>query len=592
MNIEGLTLFFLTQELNDKLSGGRISKIFQPTRFQFMLKINHHPVDLNLSISMDPTNPHVHLVDSTPENPLEPSAFCMYLRKHLVDGKITAIEQQAGLDRVIHFQIDRREERGQINTKTFSLELAGKNCNFILSQTGIVLDAFRRVSTQNSRVRQIWPGSAYVPPPAPVRLDPLITSGKELVERLTQLPSQKLSKALLNTTAGLGPPSVSEVLFRAEIPEQEHVDRLSDDQLKKLADVFDAIMNPLRSRSLSVCVALDSAGALLHLAPYSPTFLNAAVVKTFSTVLAAITYSAALAPAPKTSRQKEMLRKIRSEQEKLEKKLILLQKEELASHGADELKQQADLLMANLYRLEQGMRSIAVEDIYAGSSGKDFPVRLVELDPALSPMANIQKYYKKYAKIKRAQEWLRQQIEICHSEITYLETVHLSLEECSRQQEIEEIRQELMTSGYWKENRRQTPRSRPSEPRRIALSSGATIHIGRNNQQNDWVTFKLAQPKDLWFHTRNIPGSHLVLRSPDNRISSEDIKTAAMLAAWFSKARGSSNVPVDYTERRYVKKPSGAKPGFVIYEKQKTISVTPGPDQVSLWLPELSLSPG
>jgi predicted ribosome quality control (RQC) complex YloA/Tae2 family protein len=227
--------------------------------------------------------------------------------------------------------------------------------------------------------------------------------------------------------------------------------------------------------------------------------------------------------------------------------------------------------------MSPGQHQLQVPDYFSDVAAPDQPPAMVEiaLDPSLAPMANVQRYYKKYSRAKRAQELIQTQLIQCREDILYLDSIALALTDTITRQEILEIIQELIDAGYIQTANRPRSFSKPSEPRRISLPSGSTLFVGKNNRQNDLVTFKTAQPRDLWFHTKDIPGSHVILKSVGNVPLDGDIEMAAHIAAWFSKARDSANVPVDYTERRYVKKPSGAKPGFVIYEKQKTLWVTP-----------------
>jgi len=235
-----------------------------------------------------------------------------------------------------------------------------------------------------------------------------------------------------------------------------------------------------------------------------------------------------------------------------------------------------------------GQSQIQVPDLFSELAADDLrqPMVDIPLDPSLSPMENVQRYYKKYSRAKRAQELIQKQINQCREDSLYLESVALSLSETVTRQELLEIIQELVEAGYMQKAGRSRPAAKPSEPRKILLPSGSVLFVGRNNRQNDLVTFKTAQPRDLWFHTKDIPGSHVILRSASSPALNDDIEMAAHIAAWFSKARESANVPVDYTERRYVKKPSGAKPGFVIYEKQKTLWVTPEASAVARLMQE------
>ena len=587
MNIEGLSIHTLATELNQELACGRIVKILQPTRYLFVLKVRQTDQELALLISIDPSDPRVHLTRESRENPPEPSSLCMLLRKHLLDGRIASVTQQSGLDRVLHIAVDIRGGQGKIDTKTLTVELAGKNSNLIFCFDGIILDAARRIGYNTSRIRQIVPGIAYVPPPILPRLNPLQSSPPEILAALSLLPDQPLSKSLMATMEGIGPLGKAEILFRSGLKGTLSFEQLDEQAKNSLSDALQSFIAPYLILPTPAYVALDSSGQLLAVATFDPTHLHASSLRTYPSLNEALAFASTLSAAPRTSMHQDTVRRVKTELEKALRKLGLLTKELADSQNAAEYRQYADLLMGSLHLMTPGQHKIEVPDLYS-ESADETTVSLVEipLDPALGPMANVQRYYKKYSRAKRAQELIQQQIVQCKEDILYLESIALSLNDSISRQETLEIIQELIESGYMPATGRPRSFSKPSEPRKIALSSGSVIFVGRNNRQNDIVTFKTAQPRDLWFHTKDIPGSHVILRSAGGSPSLPDMEKAAHLAAWFSKARESANVPVDYTERRFVKKPSGAKPGFVIYEKQKTLWMTPEASIVSSLLQE------
>ncbi len=588
MNIEGLSIHVLATELNQQLSGGRIEKILQPTRYLFVLKIRQPERDFSLAISIDPSDPRVHLTQSSRENPLEPSSLCMLLRKHLVDGRIASVFQQEGLDRVLHLLVDLRAGQGKIETKTLTIELAGKNSNLLLCVDGLIVDAARRVGFNTSRVRQIVPGIPYMPPPARSRMNPLQASPSGMITALSQLPNQSLAKALMASIEGIGPLGVAEIIFRAGLNGNMPVGQLCPQDQDSLAASVESFIAPYSLPALSAYVATNATGQLLAVAAFEPTHLFGALLQKFASINEAMTFAATLTAAPKTTLHQDTARRVKTELDKQERKLALLEQELQESRNADTYRRNADLLMGSLHLMSPGQHEIQLPDFFVElpAAESPMPTVIIPLDPSLSPMANIQRYYKKYSRAKRAQELIRQQIDQCREDIQYLESIALALQDIITQQEVQEIIQELVEAGYMQKAGRPRAFSRPSEPRKISLPSGSVIFVGRNNRQNDLVTFKTAQPRDLWFHTKDIPGSHVVLRSSGATPSSPEMEKAAHLAAWFSKARNSANIPVDYTERRHVKKPSGAKPGFVIYEKQKTLWVTPDANVISDLLQE------
>lgn len=574
MNIEGLSLHTLVGELNQTLAGGRITKVLQPTRTLFLLKIRQAEQEHTLAVSVDPGAPRLHLTQEARENPVEPSSLCMLLRKQLIDGRIAAVTQER-LDRVVYITVDVRAGQGRIETRTLVVELAGKNSNLIFCIDGVIVDASRRIGANTSRVRQIVPGIPYVLPPAPVRLDPLATAPGVLAAMVADQASLSLSKALMAVMEGIGPQGTAEILFRAGLKASQPAGSLVSAEQTALAASLASFAESFRQVPGRSFVALDADGRLLAVAACEPSHLQAPELRRFASFNQAVAFAAALVPAPRTTLHQDTLRRVHGELEKLARKSHLLAQELAESQHADQYRIAADLLMANLQRLHAGQKSVLVTDYYAAAPDGSLPELELSLEPALSPMDNVQRYYKKYSRAKRAQESIQAQIRQCLDDIRYLETVALPLADTATQQEVQEIIQELADSGYIQLGKKPRSIARPSEPRRVSLPSGVVVCIGRNNRQNDMVTFKIAQPGDLWFHTKDIPGSHVVLRTGGNAPLPEDMEKAAHLAAWFSKARMSAKVPVDYTQRRYVKKPAGAKPGFVIYEKQKTLWVTP-----------------
>ena len=569
MNIEGLAIHCLANELNTALSGGRILRISQPTRYLFLMRIRLTQQEISLAISIDPADPRVHFTRETRENPLEPSSLCMLLRKQLTDGRIAAVNQQDGLDRVLQFLVDIREGQGRIETKILTIELAGKNSNLILRRDGLIVDAARRVGSNSSRVRQIVPGIPYLPPPQRIRLNPLQEKPANIIAAIVAQADLTLDKALMSSLDGIGPFGLAELLHRAGLDAKRKVATIEPPELTRLIAALNGFLFPMGQVPCASFVAMDDNGRLLAVANFEPQHLAANRLECFASLSQAIEFAASLSAAPKTNLHQETAKKVRGELEKIERKSMLLGKEMADSQKAEEFRRQADVLMTNLHLLQQGLTTIRLVDPL------DDMELDIALDPSLMPMQNIQRYYKKYTRAKRAQELIQVQLEQCRQDILYLEGIALSLTDLITNQEVQEIIQELSESGFMPPLPRSRQNAKPSEPRKILLDSGSVILIGRNNRQNDLVTFKHAQPRDLWFHTKDIPGSHVVLRNQGVSPQPAEIEKAALLAAWFSKARNSANIPVDYTERRYVKKPSGAKPGFVIYEKQKTLRITP-----------------
>lgn len=573
MQLDGLSLSALVAELHTTLSGGRIDRIFQVDPYSLLLWIRSGNQDFPLWLSAAPSAPDLYIMAKTPENPAAPPALCMLLRKHLEDGRLLSVEQQ-GLDRIVNFNIAIRGEGGRIVSKTLVCEFMGKHSNIILIQDGQIIDSVKRVNYQLSRYRQILPGRPYLPPPGQERLPAAQTAWEEIEASLKEKITLPLSKALLQSVNGLGPVTIREIIWRAGLPPNLTPEKLEASDWLALKEAWQELFAALAASDHKPSVAVSTAGGFLALACFSLHHLSDATLHEFSTLSAAADFARSLNPAPRrAAKQDELLQQINEPLQRTRHKYPILEQELAAAEDCDKLRICGDILMSFPHLVSEGATEAILPDIY--SENEDATLKII-LQPLKSAVDNAQSYYARYNKSKRAQELLRRQLENCRLDIAYLESVLQAAEQAETSADFEEIRLELIAQGYLKagggKKKQHIPQAKPLS---ITLPGGAVLLIGRNNRQNDLVTFKLSQTNDLWFHTKDIPGSHVILRSNAKSPQPEDIRVAALFAAYFSKSRGSSNVPVDYTLRRHVKKPSGAKPGFVIYEQQQTLYVTP-----------------
>lgn len=572
MSLDGLSFSALVAELSAKLVGGRVEKIFQPDKYTLLLWIRQVHETHKLLISATPSHPHLFISSLPPENPSTPPSFCMLLRKHLEDGRVASVEQH-DLDRIVTVDIDVRGEKGLIVTKRLIIELMGKHSNIIFVQDSIIVDAIKRVPFSISRYRQILPGKMYTLPPGQGRLNLLNTSPEIFIQTLFSSSQPLLLKALIATSMGMGPITGKEILWRAGLPDTIFLAALDENDKKELYSAFVSVIQPFLSNTLIPTVVVDTENRLMGIAAFPLEHLsNHSLTHTFATMSAAIEFSASLSPSIRHTPEQTILLKLISEEiARLSRKHTLLTQELTNALQAELYRQWGDILMTNLYAIPAEAASINLPDLY--SENQDTMIT-IDLDSRLSPTENAQAYYAKYTKQKRAQESIKIQLLQCIDEQKYLESILIALEQAETNPEINEIRQELVAGGYIKEKGKRT--SLPSAtPIKITTPEGFTILIGKNNRQNDFVTFKQAQADDLWFHTKDIPGSHVILRTNGTAPPDSVLQTAAHFAAYFSKSRNSSNVPVDFTKRRYVKKPSGSKPGFVIYDRQQTVYITP-----------------
>lgn len=582
MSLDGLSLSTLLTELNAKLSGGRIDKIFQTDKYTLIMWVRQPTQNLCLLISVNPQHPRIHLIDTPPENPATPPAFSMLLRKHLEGGRIAQIEQYS-LDRIALLSIDTRGEGGVIITKYLTVELMGKHSNIILTHDNIIIDAIKRIGIGTSRQRQILPKMEYTYPPGQLRLDLLTTPVPDFITTLTTTHMGLVTKGIVSTGIGIGPITAREIVWRAGLPVDMTVDKLDDGDLMALREAMESMIAHFASGLSSPTVMVSSDNGLSGITSFPLEHLGQkSTPHYFSTMSEAVLFADSLSRTQRLPEQALLLKLVADETSRLTRKQNILTQEETDAIAADESREYGDLLMANLYNIPSGAAHITLPNLYRDSP--DDNQVTINLDTRLSPLENARAYYTKYNKLKRAQESLREQLIQCAQDMTYLDSISVALEHASLAAELLDIRLELISAGYIKPLGKRRMPTPPSMPLTIKTSEGLTILVGKNNRQNDIVTFKQSQPNDFWFHTKDIPGSHVILRTGTQEPSQSAIETAANLAAYYSKAGQSTKVPVDYTKRRYVKKPSGSKPGFVIYDHQHTIYVTPDKTKVDALL--------
>lgn len=579
MNIEGLTLKLLTDTLNEELLGSKIYKVYMPNPQSLLLLVRRTRDTSSLLADMHNGSCVLYLPQQLPENPETPPTFCMLLRKHLEEGRITKISQ-SGLDRIITLEIDLLGASSKIITKKLIFELTGKNSNIILTQDDVIIDSLKHVSAAQSSYRTILPGKSYIAPPPQEGLNLLTADPAKIVQTANSLPAANFAKAFISATTGVGKMTTLELLAAADILPQEV--RLETCACQSLAQVIGKLQADMQLQAAKhpVYALISRTNQVKTLLVLPPQNVQEGMqVKEFADINSALNFAVSLKPI-QLPRHEQLQKLVNSETAKLKKKLQALQEDLAHAANAEEQRMLADTIMANIYQIKKGQTSAELINIYDGE-----PVT-VSLSPILSPTENAQAYYKRYNKYKRAQTEVRIQQEATKEMLTYLESLDASLLTATTKEEIEEINQEMLSSGLIKDTGKKKKKAglQKSQPLHIRLNAEADLYIGKNNKQNDYVTFTLGNPKDLWFHTKDIPGSHVILKTSLPEARQEDISLAVQLAAYFSKARDGSNVPVDCVQRRYVKKPAGSKPGFVIFTNQNTYYTTPDMELIQKYL--------
>lgn len=580
MPFDATVLTALKPEL-DRLSGSRVLKVYQPARLELVLTLRLEGENVRLLLSAHPERARLHITTRPQANPLTPPAFCMYLRRHLEGARLTGVRRPPG-ERIVGLKFEGRDELGERVQLELIAEIMGKHSNIILvsNASGLILEAIKHVMEEVNRFREVLPGLPYRNPP---------TLEKPLLEDLTELAfysklqaqKNEVAKALVGTVAGFSPLLAREVVARAGLDEKLNVKEASRADLEKLWQALTELRDQIVNGRWSPTVYLSPEGQVLEVAPFPLTLLGAFPRETFPTMSAALDFFYAKKEEEErfTTTRQNLLSWLKRAQERVEKKLGLHLETVREASSSEKYRHFGELLLANAYRIPAGAPEVELEDWETGA-----PVR-IPLDPRLTPAQNAQVYFRRFAKAKKTLLAAREQAARDREELNYLESVALALEEAEDLADLEEIKAELEKEGYLKKpeaNRAGRPVQQPrSQPLTFYSSAGWTILVGRNNRQNDRLTLRQAQPEDLWFHVKDIPGAHVVVRCPDGKLPPEEtIYEAAFLAAYYSRARHSSQVPVDYTQCRHVRKPAGARPGLVFYDHQRTLYVTPAEEKI------------
>lgn len=575
MALDGGFIYCLAAELRETLADARVDKIHQPSREELVMSLRSKSGTYKLYISARVQSPRVHIVSEVPENPASPPMFCMLLRKKLGGGKLMAIRQD-GLERVLYFDFDCVNELGDHVELTVAVEMTGRHSNIVLIADGKVVDAIKHVDFAMSDVRPILPGIEYIPPvPFADRLSPLDHDAASIVQAVKNSRGGELSQALLGVTQGLSPLVCREIASLTLRRVQKSCDELTDDEWERLAFYVDRVRKTLLDGERRVPYLVRTTDGVPSAFSYMliTQFGLSAVGgerESFSDLLEAY-YSEKDKAERLRAKAHDTLKLLVNASARIERKLQR-QREELAASSKRETKRlYGDLLMAQAYAVPHGASSAELINYYDENGG----TITVALDPSITAAQNAQRYYKEYRKAQTAERVLAEQIEAGEAELRYLDSVLDALSRAQSLAEIAEVRRELAQSGYIRSTdpRRKPPPS--TGPMLFTSTDGMTIAVGRNNMQNDQLTLKTARGRDVWFHVKDIPGSHTVVLTEGEEPTEQTLMEAAILAATHSKAAASSQVPVDYTFVKHVHKPSGAKPGMVIYEHQKTVYVTP-----------------
>ena len=573
MAFDGAALHIVVDELNSELSGGRIDKIHQISKEQLRINIRTKAGAKRLLLSASSSNARIHITEQSAENPAQPPMFCMMLRKRIGGGLITEIRQYK-LERIVEITIDARDELGNDTQYVLRHEIMGKHSNIILCQDDIVIDSIKRIDEDKSRVRQILPKLSYEYPPEQEKLDPFMMDKNAFQQVILENENLPLSKIFNNNILGLSLTTVKYLgmnkvdmdckpinltgeqistaaenvyaFYQGIINNNVGFYLVKDFETDKIKDFVIMQSQPLDDKYIIEC---ESASQLID-RYYVEIELNSQLKQLTNTL------SQTLKIALKRTRKK------------LLKQQMILQD----STNSDKYKLYGELLTTYQSQVPKGAEEVELVNYYS----EDGKTVKIPLNPEKSANANAQAFYKKYQKLSRASKLAEEQVKQTEEELNYLESMEIAIENCGDISAAKEIIDEFISEGYIKKTTKKDNRKyRASKPRHYVSKDGHHIYVGRNNSQNDYITIKSAKNDDVFMHTQKIPGSHVIIKAVDGIVSKQALNEGALLAAYYSKAQSSSNVPVDYTKRKNIKKPNGAKPGYVIYSTHSTINVTP-----------------
>ncbi len=572
MPLDAAAIACMAHELRTHLDGGRIDKVYQPERDEITLSVRTPRETVRLAISAGHANPRLHITEIRKKNPADAPMFCMLLRKHLGGGKIMEITQP-DFERVLRFTVGIHNELGDRTERFLYAEFTGRNPNIILTdETGKIIDAAHH--TDLSAGRTVLPGMMYTPPPLQEKENPLHLGGEDVVRLLETMPEALAEKALVTLFRGISPMAAR--CIAAESCGREDVPVRGNEQA--LAKGLVAFIERIQQNEFSPSLLIAPDGIAADFTAYEPTAcLDVMTVEKPGNLSAVMDAFFARRDLNDRMRQRGagLKKRVASLLERFRKKIAIHEATLADTENMEKYRIYGEILCANLYRTEPGAESVTLENFYDDMK----PIR-IPLDKKKNASANAQLYFKKYRKLKTAAVVVQEELERAREEAAYMETVLEAISRAEDEDALDEIRREMAAGGYIKEeNRGKKQKETPAAPLEFTVGDFSVL-VGRNNRQNDMVTLRLSRADDIWLHVKNMPGSHVLIRSARREVPDEVILRAAELAAWYSAGQNSAQVPVDYTAVKNVWKPSGAKPGMMLYEKQHTVYVTPASPEI------------
>ena len=559
MAFDGITIANIVKELNDTILNGRIAKIAQPENDELLLTIKPAKGQVRLIISASASLPLIYLSRDNKPSPMTAPNFCMLLRKHIANGRIVSISQPS-LERIIRFEIEHLDELGDLCRKSLIVEIMGKHSNIIFcNEKGMIIDSIKHVSAQMSSVREVLPGREYFIPDTMKKENPLGIPEKNFTQELLSKP-MPVGKAIYNSFTGISPVVSEEICYLAGIDSSLPASEMSDDLLSHLYRQFTYFMEQVTEGKFSPAIYYDgnepkefSSLPLTHFSNYQ--------VKSYDSISEVIRtyYSSRDLITRIRQKSSDLRRVVQTALERNRKKYDLQLKQLRDTENRDKYKVYGELIHTYGYNLEEGAKELEALNYYTNEMIK------IPLDPQKTPQENAKKYFDRYNKQKRTFEALSELIKETKDEIDYLESVSKSLDIARSEDDLIQIKEELIESGFIRRKQSSKKVKITSKPFHYISSDGFHMYVGKNNLQNEELTFHFANGGDWWFHAKKAPGSHVIVKTNGEELPDRTFEEAARLAAHYSKNSGAEKVEVDYVEKKQVKKPNGSKPGFVVY---------------------------
>lgn len=573
MAFDGITVSALVAEIDDNLKGGRINKIAQPENDELLITGKGANGQKRLLLSASASLPLIYFTDKNRISPLTAPNFCMLLRKHIGSARILDVKQ-SGMERVVEFELEHLNELGDPCRKRLIMELMGKHSNIIFcDEKGMILDSIKHVSSHMSSVREVLPGREYFIPNTRDKENPLTVSEEEFTQHICKKPVN-ISKALYTSLTGMSPVMAEEICYRASIDGSDASQSLDEAACTHLYHTFLRLMEQIRNREFTPNIVYRGEEPVEYgVFPYQQfgSEYRSEIFDSVSVMLE--TYYATKSLLTRIHQKSSDLRRVVQTALERNRKKYNIQKKQLNDTAKkDKFKVYGELINTYGYGLEEGCRSFKALNYYTNEE------ITIPLDPTLTPAQNSKKYFDKYGKLKRTEEAVTEQITDTESEISHLESISNALDIARSESDLSQIKEELTEYGYIKRhytNKKGQKAQPKSKPLHYISSDGFDIYVGKNNFQNDELTFKFATGNDWWFHAKKMAGSHVIVRTKDGELPDRTFEEASRLAAWYSKGHSAPKVEIDYIQKKHVKKPAGAKPGFVVYYTNYSLMASP-----------------